>query len=94
MSNLWLITKGCQNVTANSNNLQLQETLLWGLGKVIALENPEYGCRCLDLEAQSDITDSASIFSRSKIFFGVREHGGFSRYSYLLRDCQNQPFSV
>ncbi len=32
--------------------------------------------------------------SRSKNFFGVREHGGFSRYSYLLRDCQNQPFSV
>ena len=61
MSNLWLITKGCQNVTANANNPQLQETLLWGLGKVIALEHPEYGCRCLDLEGQSDITDSASI---------------------------------
>ena len=61
MSNLWLITKGCQNVTANSNNLQLQETLLWGLGKVIGLEHPEYGCRCLDLEAQSEIIDSASI---------------------------------
>lgn len=30
--------------------------------------------------------------SRSKNFFGVRNNGGFSRYSYLLRDCQNQPF--
>ncbi|MDJ0596597.1 MAG: pentapeptide repeat-containing protein [Pleurocapsa sp. MO_226.B13] len=35
---------------------------------------------------------SEANLSRSKKFFGVREHGGFSRYSYFLRDCQNQPF--
>ena len=61
MPKLWLITKGCQNVKADSHKIQLQETLLWGLGKVIALEHPESECRCLDLEPQSDITDSASI---------------------------------
>ena len=71
ISNLWLITKGCQSITANSKNnnsknnnsnkIQLQQTPLWGLGKVIALEHPEYKCRCLDLAPQFETTDSASI---------------------------------
>ena len=46
ISNLWLITKGCQSITANSNNnsykIQLQQTPLWGLGKAITLEHTEY----------------------------------------------------
>ncbi|MEO1375162.1 MAG: amino acid adenylation domain-containing protein, partial [Cyanobacteria bacterium J06635_10] len=65
ISNLWLITKGCQNITRKvnkkSNKIQLQDTLLWGLGKVIALEHPEYKCRCLDLAPQFDTTEDASI---------------------------------
>ena len=65
ISNLWLITKGCQSITANSNNnshkIQLQQTPLWGLGKAITLEHPEYQCRCLDLSPQFNTNDSASI---------------------------------
>jgi acyl transferase domain-containing protein/acyl carrier protein len=47
---LWLVTRGGQAVDA----MQPQQTSVWGLGRVIALEHPELGCVCLDLDPSSE----------------------------------------
>ncbi|MEM9216874.1 MAG: amino acid adenylation domain-containing protein [Cyanobacteria bacterium P01_F01_bin.150] len=94
MPRLWLITKGCQDITINANHLQLQEIPLWGLGKVIALEHPEYGCRCLDLEAQSDVTDSASILIKeilnSDAESQIAYHHGLRHVARLVRQNEQR----
>ena len=47
---LWLITQGSQSVTSESAPLAVQQSSLWGLGRVIALEHPELHCVRLDLD--------------------------------------------
>jgi serine/threonine protein kinase/NAD(P)-dependent dehydrogenase (short-subunit alcohol dehydrogenase family)/acyl carrier protein len=46
---LWLVTRGGQAVP-----LQVQQTPVWGLGRVIALEHPELDSVCLDLDPSSE----------------------------------------
>jgi acyl transferase domain-containing protein/acyl carrier protein len=62
---LWFVTQGVQPVISNqysvtnkqgigntdyfSGGSSLSQSPLWGLGKVVALEHPELGCRCVDL---------------------------------------------
>ncbi len=50
---LCLITQGSQSLdTPTATPLQLQQTPLWGLGRVIAIEHPELNCRLIDLDPQ------------------------------------------
>ncbi|MDF5712713.1 MAG: type I polyketide synthase [Rhizonema sp. NSF051] len=49
---LWLVTQGTQAVPFISEPLQLSGSSLWGLGRVIALEYPEFQCVLLDLCVQ------------------------------------------
>ncbi|MBD2727328.1 type I polyketide synthase [Nostoc sp. FACHB-892] len=46
---LWLVTQGAQAV-GKLTPLQVQQSTLWGLGRVIALEHPELRCSRLDLD--------------------------------------------
>ncbi|MBE9002315.1 type I polyketide synthase [Nostoc sp. LEGE 12447] len=46
---LWLVTQGAQAVDTLTP-LQVQQSPLWGLGRVIALEHPELRCSRLDLD--------------------------------------------
>jgi acyl transferase domain-containing protein/acyl carrier protein len=47
---LWLVTSGAQAVEqADGDSLSLDQTLLWGMGKVIALEHPELWGGLIDL---------------------------------------------
>ncbi|MEN8215014.1 MAG: type I polyketide synthase [Pseudomonadota bacterium] len=46
----WLVTRDGQGATT----MQPQQTSVWGLGRVIALEHPELGCLCLDLDPSSE----------------------------------------
>ncbi|MEL7523724.1 MAG: alcohol dehydrogenase catalytic domain-containing protein, partial [Cyanobacteria bacterium J06553_1] len=55
---LWLVTQGSQAVAGTAPTCP-QQAPLWGLGRVIALEHPEFNCRCIDLESQvSPFTNS------------------------------------
>lgn len=51
---LWLITQGAQPVAGTAVDApalpNIQQSALWGLGRVIDLEHPEVGCTLLDLE--------------------------------------------
>jgi NAD(P)-dependent dehydrogenase (short-subunit alcohol dehydrogenase family)/acyl carrier protein len=49
MPRLWLVTQGAQAVGARAA-VQVQQSAVWGLGKVIALEHPDIHCTCVDLD--------------------------------------------
>lgn len=53
---LWLVTKGAQAVN-DEDQVALEQSALWGLGKVISFELPEIKCVRLDLDTRkSDAT--------------------------------------
>ncbi len=49
MPRLWLVTQGAQAVGTPAS-VQVQQSALWGLGKVIGLEQPDIRCTCIDLD--------------------------------------------
>jgi acyl transferase domain-containing protein/acyl carrier protein len=53
---LYLVTRGGQAVL--SNQVQIEQSPLWGLGRTIASEHPELQCTCLDLDFQTESVQS------------------------------------
>ena len=51
---LWLVTRGAQRVGAQARPVDVAQAPLWGLGRTIALEHPELGCKLVDLDAAGD----------------------------------------
>jgi malonyl CoA-acyl carrier protein transacylase len=49
--NLWLVTQGAVPVPVQLENLA--QSPLWGMGKVIALEHPEFNCVRVDLDPKT-----------------------------------------
>jgi acyl carrier protein/acyl transferase domain-containing protein len=47
---LWLVTKGAQRVGVESTLLGIAQSPVWGLGKVITNEHPEFNCTLVDLD--------------------------------------------
>jgi len=63
---LFLITKGIQAVENNSINLE--GSSIWGLGRIIDLEHPNFKCTLIDLENDSfDKQNALQIFNEIKI---------------------------
>ncbi|OAD20556.1 beta-ketoacyl synthase, partial [Candidatus Thiomargarita nelsonii] len=57
---MWLVTQGSQPVTATP--LQVQQSPLWGIGKVITLEHPDLHCVRLDIDFDADTNDISALF--------------------------------
>jgi 8-amino-7-oxononanoate synthase/malonyl CoA-acyl carrier protein transacylase len=51
---LWIVTEKTQQLEANFSSLQIQQTALWGLARVIRLEHPDLLCKCVDIETRED----------------------------------------
>ncbi|AOX03124.1 polyketide synthase [Moorena producens PAL-8-15-08-1] len=47
---LWLVTQGAQSVFKD-DIVNIWQTPMWGLGKTLSLEHPEFATTCLDLSA-------------------------------------------
>jgi acyl transferase domain-containing protein/acyl carrier protein len=56
---VWLVTQGAQPAGAANRPLALGQTPLWGLGRVLALEHPEFGGGAIDLAPGDDALDAA-----------------------------------
>ncbi|MBZ0285294.1 MAG: type I polyketide synthase [Anaerolineae bacterium] len=63
---LWLVTQLAQSV--NGEQPELWQSVLWGLGKSIALEHPELNCTRVDI---ADTTDVDALFA--ELFSGDDE---------------------
>ncbi len=58
---LWLITRGAQAVRAQPEALAVTQSPVWGLGRVIALEHPEFWGGLIDLDENSGEGDQISL---------------------------------
>ena len=56
---LWLVTRGAQAI--EEEPVSVAQAPLWGLGRVIALEHPEFQCVRIDLEPGSGANDAPSL---------------------------------
>ncbi|MEM7532860.1 MAG: type I polyketide synthase [Chloroflexota bacterium] len=57
---LWLVTRGAHMVLPEET-LKPTQTPLWGLGRTIALEQPELCCTCIDLPMTSQESEHADL---------------------------------
>ncbi|MCU1503452.1 MAG: hypothetical protein JWM12_2806 [Ilumatobacteraceae bacterium] len=58
---LFLVTRGAQSLAgADADPAQAP---LWGLGRVIALEHPELGCTCIDLDPSASADAPSELFA-------------------------------
>lgn len=50
ITKLCLVTQSAVKTACNLETMAIAQAPLWGLGKVIAMEYPELGCKCIDLD--------------------------------------------
>ena len=48
---LYLVTRGAVQVEGDTNVSGLAQSSIWGMGRVITIEHPEFHCTCLDLDS-------------------------------------------
>jgi myxalamid-type polyketide synthase MxaB len=70
VSRLWLVTRGCQNLTGEISLHSVVQGPLWGLGSVVANEFPELHCVRVDLDPKIDDKEDG-LALLDEIFFGV-----------------------
>jgi acyl transferase domain-containing protein/NAD(P)-dependent dehydrogenase (short-subunit alcohol dehydrogenase family) len=61
---LWLCTRGAQAVIPSAT-VAAVETPLWGLGRTVALEQPQLNCALFDLDAQQEAEAAASLLAEA-----------------------------
>ncbi|MEW6736391.1 MAG: amino acid adenylation domain-containing protein, partial [Acidobacteriota bacterium] len=57
---LWLVTQGALPVTQTHSDLTILQSPLWGFGRTIAQEQPEFWGGLIDLDPDATVTDSAA----------------------------------
>jgi NADPH:quinone reductase-like Zn-dependent oxidoreductase/thioesterase domain-containing protein/NADP-dependent 3-hydroxy acid dehydrogenase YdfG/acyl carrier protein len=57
---LALITRGAQSIDNTTAEIAVAQSPLWGLGRVVAMENPELRSRLIDLDPTQDAVVAAS----------------------------------
>lgn len=63
---LWLVTQGARAVADQALTApgQVQQAMIWGMGRVIAQEHPDLHCVCLDLDPQNEAALAAQQLLR------------------------------
>ncbi|MEE8526152.1 MAG: SDR family NAD(P)-dependent oxidoreductase [Thermoanaerobaculia bacterium] len=85
---LSLVTRGAQAVVPGAAGLQVAQAPLWGLGRVIAREHPELGCRTLDLAPDAGEDDAETLCRELRFADGedqVAYRGGARHVARLVR---------
>ncbi|MCH8149008.1 MAG: SDR family NAD(P)-dependent oxidoreductase, partial [Planctomycetes bacterium] len=59
---LWLVTRGAQAVSLQETSVSVSQSPLWGLGRVVSLEHPEFRCERLDLDPEPDVDEVTPLF--------------------------------
>ncbi|HEX8535856.1 MAG TPA: SDR family NAD(P)-dependent oxidoreductase, partial [Cystobacter sp.] len=60
---LWLVTRGTQRTGQESTPPSLAQATLWGLGRTLALEHPEFTPTLVDLDPHAPSTEDASLLA-------------------------------
>ncbi len=59
---LWLVTRGTQTVGSSVKSMSVAQSSLWGLGRVIVNEHPNFRCTLVDLSPASFSIEIESLF--------------------------------
>ncbi len=59
---IWLVTRGAQPVKANGTDINLASSLLWGMGRTMSLEHPEWFGGLVDLDPEASIEEASVLF--------------------------------
>jgi acyl transferase domain-containing protein/acyl carrier protein len=73
---LWLVTKGAQQVQAGES-VAVEQSPIWGLGKVISFELPELKCMRIDLDSQQIREESVPLFTRQILIADTEDQIAF-----------------
>lgn len=68
---LWLVTNGTQAIENSANSLSVVQSSLWGLGRVIVNEQPDFRCTMVDLSPNSPNQEIKSLVQ--ELFADARE---------------------
>jgi amino acid adenylation domain-containing protein len=91
---LWLITRGMQSIDGFSMSSLIQQAPLWGMGRTITLEYPEWPCMFVDLPSTWEGKDEiVQLFNEiwnpdGENMLALR---GNQRYIARLERCHTQP---
>ncbi|MDF5724778.1 MAG: SDR family NAD(P)-dependent oxidoreductase, partial [Rhizonema sp. PD37] len=69
---LCLVTRGAQAVGKTSTHLAVEQSPLWGLGKVIHMEHPEFNCMLMDLDPSPHENQVQDLFTE---IWSANSHG-------------------
>lgn len=48
---IWLVTQGAQCVDSSDAPVSISQASIWGMGRTISLEHPEFACTCIDMDS-------------------------------------------
>ncbi|MEZ4725557.1 MAG: type I polyketide synthase [Caldilineaceae bacterium] len=82
---LWFVTENAQAVHPGDALTDLVQSALWGMGKVIAEEHPEYNCVCIDLDA-ADVDRADRLWQEIGVGFGA--HATPEEFAEVAREAQ------
>ncbi|MCB0641880.1 MAG: polyketide synthase dehydratase domain-containing protein, partial [Phaeodactylibacter sp.] len=85
MPRLWLVTRGAQAVSPGEA-IAVEQSTLWGLGKVISFELPELKCQRIDLDPSQDAGTVLPVLHRQLLTESPEDQIAFrSEERYVLR---------
>ncbi|WP_257460225.1 type I polyketide synthase [Archangium lipolyticum] len=70
---LWVVTRGAQVTGSGTERVSLAQAPLWGLGRVVSLEQPDVWGGLIDLEPGSTPDESAAVLREISAFGGDGE---------------------
>ncbi|NEQ65213.1 MAG: acyltransferase domain-containing protein, partial [Symploca sp. SIO2D2] len=90
---LWLVTRGAQSVLSNKEKLTVAASPLWGLGRVVSLENSQLWGGLVDLDPQTPEYEVEKLLqllvnNREEDHLALREE-----QTYVARLVQHSPQS-
>ncbi len=64
---LWLVTRGVYQLDGQDGDTALAQSGVWGLGRTITMEYPEWQCTCVDLDLSSRADHGQALFEEVSI---------------------------
>lgn len=94
---LWIVTQNAQPVTESSLALAVEQSPVWGMGQILAVEHPELRCRRVDIAPMADpVAAAAALLCEFQALDGEDEVGWRrdQRYVRRLSEATSDDLSV
>ena len=90
LAGLWLVTRGAHSAGSDAE-IAVEQSPLWGLENVIALEYPDLCGACIDLDPSGDADDAQLIFDELS---GAGDRAGIARRAGVRYEARLTPYQL